>query len=62
MTPPAAEFTPWRLDAEEPLTLYRLLSQSAPASASFGETRITATKETIDDDVEDVTDDDILEL
>ncbi len=43
-------------------SLYRVLGEPAPVSATVGETRITATKETIDDDTEDVPDDDILEL
>jgi hypothetical protein len=33
-------------------SLYGLLDQPAPAGAFVGETRITATKETVDDDVE----------
>jgi hypothetical protein len=39
-------------------SLYELLSEPAPAGVTAGETRITATKETLDDDREDSFDDD----
>jgi hypothetical protein len=35
-------------------TLYSALAQSVPPSTERGETRITATKETIDDDREEL--------
>ena len=41
-------------------SLYDVLAERAPAAASRGETLITATKETIDRDQEDLGDDDII--
>lgn len=43
-------------------SLYPVLGESAPHGTAMGETSITATKETIDNDTEDVSDDDVLEL
>jgi hypothetical protein len=41
-------------------SLYELLSSRASTGTPAGETGITATKETIDNDTEDVSDDDVL--
>jgi hypothetical protein len=41
-------------------TLYELLAQPAPAGVAAGETRITATKETVDADAEESSDDDVI--
>lgn len=44
-------------------SLYEELGEAIPATvAAAGETRITETKETVDNDTEDVSDDDILTL
>lgn len=43
-------------------SLYDLLAEPAPPGTYAGETRVTATKETLDDDTETVPDDDILNL
>lgn len=42
-------------------SLYDVLAEPAPWPVTAGETGITATKETIDNDAEDVSDDDILQ-
>lgn len=41
-------------------SLYEVLAQPAPHALSASETRITAAKETLDDDREDVSDDDVI--
>jgi hypothetical protein len=43
-------------------SLYDELSEPAPVSAASGETALTATKETIDNDTEDIPVDDVLDL
>jgi hypothetical protein len=48
-------------DPREPTSLYQSLATAAPLGTDGGGTMITATKETIDNDTED-TSDDILEL
>ncbi len=47
-------------DAEN--SLYSLLGEPAPPQAAAGETSLTATKETVDADTEDVSDDDVIRL
>jgi hypothetical protein len=42
-------------------TLYQLLARPEPAVSASGETSLTATKETLDADTEDVSDDDIIQ-
>lgn len=41
-------------------SLYDILSEAAPAGVQAGETKLTATKETVDGDTEDVRDDDVI--
>ncbi len=41
-------------------SLYDMLAEPVPRGAAAGETRITATKETLDDDREDLSDDDVI--
>jgi hypothetical protein len=43
-------------------SLYDALGEPVPATVAAGETKLTATKETVDADTEDVSDDDILNL
>ncbi|MGH2947076.1 MAG: hypothetical protein ACRDPC_12600 [Solirubrobacteraceae bacterium] len=43
-------------------SLYEALGEPTPATVAAGETSLTATKETLDADTEDVSDDDILNL
>jgi hypothetical protein len=41
-------------------SLYDVLSEAPPVGAQAGETKLTATKETVDADTEDVRDDDVI--
>ena len=43
-------------------SLYEALGEPMPATVAAGETSLTATKETLDADAEEVSDDDILDL
>lgn len=43
-------------------SLYDALGELMPAMVVAGETKLTATKETVDADTEDVSDDDVLNL
>ncbi len=43
-------------------SLYDALSEPMPSGVATGETALTATKETVDRDTEEVSDDDILNL